>query len=50
MNHFIKKVSVSLMALMMATMTAPAGTNAAKNKFYLPKDVLKAKPVKSLME
>ena len=31
MNQIIKKVSVSLMALMMATMTAPAGTNAAKS-------------------
>ena len=31
MNHFIKKVSLSLMALMMATMTAPAETNAAKS-------------------
>ena len=29
MNQIIKKVSVSLMALMMATMTAPAGTNAS---------------------
>ena len=31
MNQIIKKVSVSLMALMMATMTAPAGTNATKS-------------------
>ena len=31
MNQIIKKVSVSLMALMMATMTAPAGTNVAKS-------------------
>ena len=31
MNQIIKKVSVSLMALMMATVTAPAVTNAAKS-------------------
>ena len=31
MNQMIKKVSVSLMALMMATMTAPAVTNIAKS-------------------
>jgi hypothetical protein len=31
MNQMMKKVSVSLMALMMATVTAPAVTNAAKS-------------------
>ena len=31
MNHYLKKVSVSLIALMMATSTVPAGTNAAKS-------------------
>ena len=31
MNHFIKKVSVSLMALVMVAMTASAGTNATKS-------------------
>ena len=31
MNHFSKKVSVSLMALVMVAMTASAGTNAAKS-------------------
>ena len=31
MNQMIKKVSVSLMALMMATMTAPAVTNTVKS-------------------
>ena len=31
MNHFSKKVSVSLMALVMVAMTASAGTNVAKS-------------------
>ena len=31
MNHFSKKVSVSLMALVMVAMTASAGTNATKS-------------------
>ena len=31
MNHFSKKVSVSLMALVMDAMTASAGTNATKS-------------------